>query len=132
MKLKIQEEKRIIDEKDFSINPSKVEWGTAPVLVQATNKSGKIKVKAKLVFEGINKAVEGEIEFESINNATRMIFSEKPDKEVFKKSEFTLKNSDEIKPLKEKLRRIEIELRDIQLKQVEKQQSEIENKLLKN
>ncbi len=127
VQFEIEGEGRIIGENDFSINPSKVEWGTAPILVQATNKAGKIKVKAKLVFEGINKAVDGDIEFESIINEEDMIYTELPAKKATDIKE-SLIGSKEIEMLKEKLRKAEIKLRNVQLKEVEKQQSEIEEK----
>ncbi|NMH86307.1 glycoside hydrolase family 2 protein [Flavivirga algicola] len=129
IQFEIEGEGRIIGENDFSINPSKVEWGTAPILVQTTNKAGKIKVKAKLFFEGINKAVGGDIEFESIENEENMIYSELPTKKAVAKEE-TLIDTEEVKLLQEKLRKTEIELRDLQMKQVEKDQDEIEKKRL--
>ncbi len=127
VQFEIEGEGRIIGENDFSINPSKVEWGTAPILVQTTNKAGKIKVKAKLVFEGFNKAVGGEIEFESVENKEDMIYIELPSKKMIEKKE-TLTNNKTIEVLREKLRKTEKQLRDVQLKEVEKQQSEIEEK----
>lgn len=40
------------DGSDIMANPRKVEWGSAPVLVQATDKPGKITITARSYYEG--------------------------------------------------------------------------------
>ncbi len=49
----VEGEGRIIgDGDDIMANPRKVEWGSAPVLVQATDKPGKITITARSYYEG--------------------------------------------------------------------------------
>lgn len=121
---------RIIGANELSINVREVEWGTAPILIKATNEPGRIKIKAKLVYKGINKAIGGEIEFESVPNYEDMIYSEVPTKKAEQKREAISSSTRALKQLKEKLRKTEIQLRDLQLKDVERQQSDIEKKRL--
>ena len=43
-----------------------MEFGSAPVLIRSTRKAGKIKVKARVQFEGTQAPTATEIELESI------------------------------------------------------------------
>lgn len=62
----IEGEGVIIGDQTIGANPRAVEWGSAPVLIRATTKAGKIKVKARVQFEGTQAPTSTEIEFESI------------------------------------------------------------------
>ncbi|GAA3617439.1 glycoside hydrolase family 2 TIM barrel-domain containing protein [Flavivirga amylovorans] len=55
----------IIGDASIVANPRRMEWGTAPLLVRATTKAGKIKIKASLLDPGINTIKAGELEIES-------------------------------------------------------------------
>ncbi len=62
----IEGEGRIVgDEESFS-NPVEVKWGTAPVLVQSTTKSGRIRVRASVVWQGKAAPVDGFVDIESV------------------------------------------------------------------
>ncbi|NDV64036.1 glycoside hydrolase family 2 protein [Bacteroides sp. 224] len=56
----------IIGDERIGANPRAVEFGSAPLLVRSTRKAGKIKVKARVLFEGTLAPTPAEIEFESI------------------------------------------------------------------
>jgi beta-galactosidase len=62
----VEGEGEIIGDQTIGANPRAVEWGSAPVLIHSTTKAGKIKVKARVQFEGIQAPTPAEIEFESI------------------------------------------------------------------
>lgn len=62
----VEGEGEIIGDQTIGANPRAVEWGSAPVLIRATTKPGKIKVKAHVQFEGTHAPTAAEIEFESI------------------------------------------------------------------
>jgi len=62
----VEGEAEIIGDQNIGANPRAVEWGSAPVLIRATNKAGKIKVKAHVQYEGTQAPSAAEIEFESI------------------------------------------------------------------
>ncbi|MFA5046034.1 MAG: glycoside hydrolase family 2, partial [Paludibacter sp.] len=62
----VEGEGEIIGDESINANPRAVEWGSAPVLIRSTNKPGKIKVKARVQFEGTQAPTSAEIEFESV------------------------------------------------------------------
>lgn len=63
----IEGEGEIIGDGSINANPRTVEFGTAPVLVRSTSKAGKIRVKARVQFEGTHALTPAEIEFESVD-----------------------------------------------------------------
>jgi len=62
----VEGEGEIIGDGAIYANPRPVEWGSAPVLIRTTKQAGKIKVKARVQFEGTHAPTPAEIEFESI------------------------------------------------------------------
>lgn len=62
----VEGEGEIIGDHQIGANPRAVEWGSAPVLIRSTTKTGKIKVKAHVQFEGTHAPTAAEIELESI------------------------------------------------------------------
>ena len=65
IRFSIEGEGRILGGADILANPAPVKWGTAPILVQSTLTPGKIRIKASVLFNGINKPLSGEVELES-------------------------------------------------------------------
>jgi beta-galactosidase len=62
----VEGEGEIIGDQSIGANPRTVEWGSAPVLIRSTIKSGKIKVKAHVQFEGTQAPAPAEIEIVSV------------------------------------------------------------------
>ena len=62
----VEGEGEIIGDASINANPRAVEWGSAPVLIRATQKAGKIKVKAEVQFPGIHAPTPAELELESV------------------------------------------------------------------
>ena len=62
----IEGEGEIIGDASIHANPRPVEFGTAPLLVRSTGRAGKVKVTARVQFEGTHAPASAEIEFESI------------------------------------------------------------------
>lgn len=62
----VEGEGEIIGDATIHANPRPVEFGSAPVLVRSTGKAGKIKVTARVQFEGTHAPTMADIEFESI------------------------------------------------------------------
>lgn len=73
----VEGEAELIGNEQTFTNPTMIEWGTAPILVRATNIPGKITVKARLCFNGINTPIEGEISFESVKAQNKAIADKK-------------------------------------------------------
>ena len=62
----VEGEGRIIgDGGDIMANPRRVEWGTAPVLIQATDRPGKITVTARSAYDGTYAPAEATLTIES-------------------------------------------------------------------
>ena len=77
---KLQGEGHIIGEYDnIGANPRKVEWGSAPILLQSTNTPGKITVVAKSWKDGATYALTPDtITIESVAPALKSVYKETP------------------------------------------------------
>lgn len=62
----VEGEGEIVGDESIHANPRPVEWGSAPVLIRSTKRAGKIKVKARVQFEGTHAPTPAETEFESV------------------------------------------------------------------
>lgn len=72
-------EGEIIGNETIGANPREVEFGSAPLLVRSTVTPGKIKVSARVLFEGENAPTAASIEFESVKPSRPLVYSEKPE-----------------------------------------------------
>ena len=71
-------EGEIIGDDIIGANPRAVEFGSAPVLIRSTLNPGKIKVHARVLFEGEHAPTPAEIEFESVAPKHQLVYQEKP------------------------------------------------------
>ena len=120
----IEGEGTIIGDQSVFANPKKLEWGTAPILVRSTLKAGKIKVKASLADAGAHSPVAGELVFESLKAKDSFVYSE-VGKETAGSTQSLDKGLSE-QELQKKVKRLEKEISDYKLKEVERQQQEFE------
>ncbi|MDR0542489.1 MAG: glycoside hydrolase family 2 [Dysgonamonadaceae bacterium] len=74
----VEGEGEIIGDAQIGANPRAVEFGSAPVLIRSTLTPGKIRVHARVLFEGENVPSPASIEWESIPSRYRFVYSEKP------------------------------------------------------
>lgn len=74
----VEGEGEIIGDDFIGANPRAIEFGSAPVLIRSTLTPGKIKVKARVLFEGEHAPTPAEIEFESIASPFKINYTEKP------------------------------------------------------
>jgi beta-galactosidase len=132
IKFEIEGEGTIIGDSDIMANPRKVEWGTAPVLIRATEKPGTIIVKASMVHKGIHTPIGDKISIISVPSKTTLIYSEKPKKSPKKTITKNNSSSNKEQKLKQKVLDLEKQLNKYKLKEVEKQQEEFENNDKKN
>lgn len=132
IKFEIEGEGSIVGNSKIMANPIKVEWGTAPLIVRATTTPGKITIKAKILNEGIHTPSSGQITFKSVPQQTQMLYSETPktiaeDIKIDKKIDNT-----QNKDLRRKIMKLEKQLNDLKLKEVERQQEEFEGVIKNN
>lgn len=109
----VEGEGSIIGNSSINANPRPVEWGSAPVLIRSTNKAGKIKVTARVQYEGVHSPVSTEIEFESVPYEYPYCFVDKE-----------LKGNNSIKTRSTSVDYLNNEEKKRLLDEVEKQQSE--------
>lgn len=62
----VEGEGEIIGDASIGANPRAVEFGSAPVLIRSTMRPGKIRVKARVQYEGTHAPSPAEIELESV------------------------------------------------------------------
>ncbi len=77
----VEGEGEIIGGSAIDANPRAVEWGSAPVLVRSTVFAGKIKVTARVLFEGEHTPKPVSLELESILPSLVGIYCEIPGEE---------------------------------------------------
>ena len=66
----------IIGDAQIGANPRAVEFGSAPVLIRSTKTPGKIKVTARIMFEGTHAPSPAEIEIESVVSTFELSYME--------------------------------------------------------
>jgi len=123
IRFEVEGEGEIIDNGKIFANPRILEWGTAPVLIRATNTPGKIVVKAYIAEEGINKAAPATLELETSTSSSPAIYSEERKyQKIF--VNIDSKADTDINDLERKVNELERELNQLKLKEVEKQQTD--------
>lgn len=121
VRFSIEGEGRLLTEPGQEGRPIKMQWGSAPVLVQATHKAGIIHVKAQVQGEGVNSIAPCSLEFESLPAPVKQLYGEAPTgKQLSAKPDNTAGTDIEsVKKQNEELRR---KVAAYELKEVERQQ----------
>ncbi len=74
----VEGEGEVIGDDHIGANPRMVEFGSAPVLIRSTLKPGKIRVNARVLFEGEHAPKAASIEFESVPASFKAVYEETP------------------------------------------------------
>jgi len=123
IRFSIEGEGRLVGENVAGNNPVEVVWGSAPVLVQSTAKVGKVKVVATMQNPGQSRPLEGVLEFETIANPQREIYSQR-ELEVRKAICIPLEGPAGKSDLERENERLRRELNQLKVKEVERQQTQ--------
>lgn len=123
VRFSIEGEGHIIGDKETGTNPIPMTWGTAPVLVQSTTKAGEIKITATIVHEGSQRPLEGTITFNSSTNTVPAIYDLSEIQSLNRTSTSVTSKSIANSELEIEFRKLQKELNDLKLKEVEKQQT---------
>lgn len=124
LKFEVSGEGAIVGDESINANPKQISWGTAPVLVRSSTKSGKIKVRASLIDEGVNTPQSGELVFESVVSPDRFIYSELGTES--NTSWYSSIEASSEEELRAENKRLKKELVKMQLKEEEKKQLEFD------
>lgn len=122
----IEGEGRLLANAAIQANPAPVRWGTAPILVQSTLTPGKIKVTARVLYEGSQMPVSAELELESQTAAYPLLYAE----EEARKIPYSVEGRDQ--PFsstgkthaEKRIEELQRQLNALKLKEVERQQRE--------
>lgn len=116
----------VADEKSFT-NPRAVQWGTAPILVRAKTKTGDIKVKASVVFQGKHTPISGEVTLHTIEAEYPLIADPAEMKALLQQKQTPQTSScQDVSDNEEQERQLQQEQNRQKLKEVEQQQSDFE------
>ena len=110
-------------------NPRKIEWGTAPCLIQSTVNAGKITVKAHTLYEGANTALPATLTIETVASPQPLLFTEIGSTLTSSKMKNNGNSTEEVDLLNSKIRQLQFELNQVKIKAVEDQQTKFENKV---
>ena len=110
-------------------NPRKIEWGTAPCLIQSTVNAGKITIKAHTLYEGANTALPATLTIETIASPQPLLFTEIGSTLTSSKMKNNGNSTEEVDLLNSKIRQLQFELNQVKIKAVEDQQTKFENKV---
>ena len=118
----VEGEGRLLASEAPGVNPQKMVWGSAVAFVQASNKPGKIKVTASAVVGGKMRPLDATLEFTSVANPQKEIYSEKEYQQMGKqvKKHTTVAEKSDLVRENEELRK---RLNQLEVKEVEKQQT---------
>jgi beta-galactosidase len=123
IRFEIEGEGRLLGDDSTGNSPCEVIWGTAPILVQSITTSGKIKVIASMQNPGQSRPLEGVLEFESVPNEQKEIFSQK-ELSLSGQSGSVVNLSVSKSDLERENERLRKELNQLKVKEVEKQQTQ--------
>lgn len=119
----VEGQARLLADEQSGTNPGKIEWGSAPMLLQSTHRAGKITVVARLMHQGESRPLEGILEFESTPNPKREIV----DQDELSKINHVPSTSSTSSAMKSELEReneqLRKELNQYKVKEVEAQQT---------
>ena len=120
----VEGEGRLLGEEVAGVNPQPINWGSAVALVQATHKVGKIKITASMEVPGVNRPLEGTLEFSTVANNQQEIYvpSELAQMDnMVKNATVKTTNKSELEREVERLRK---EITQLKVKEVENQQTQ--------
>ena len=129
VKFKVTGEGKLIDDGTIHANPRRIEWGTAPALIQSTTKPGEIYVTATLDEDYLNIKTEANITLTSRPTDFPMLFTEEAGLDSYEKvsaqKETDAPNSKTKEELERKLIETQKRLNDVLREQIERDQENI-------
>lgn len=124
IRFQIEGEGRLLGDASVGVNPMPVNWGSAPALVQATNRAGKINITASLLVPGQARPLEGTLEIESVPDKQRQIFSANELEQIGRNRQEAQESPSDLKELMRENAILKKELNQLKVKEVEQQQTQ--------
>lgn len=124
IRFQIEGEGRLLGDASVGVNPMPVSWGSAPALVQATNRAGKINITASLLVPGQARPLEDTLEIESVPDKQRQIFSASELEQIGRNRQEAQESPSDLKELMRENAILKKELNQLKVKEVEQQQTQ--------
>lgn len=118
----VEGEGRILGDTRILANPAPVKWGAAPVLIQSTTVPGRIKVKARVLYEGSQMPLSGELELTTTPSMHPLLFH--PAEEALMKEQSLQWEAEKMPSVTLEQERSRKEANEQKLKEVERQQTD--------
>ena len=118
----VEGEGRILGDARILANPAPVKWGAAPVLIQSTTVPGRIKVKARVLYEGSQMPLSGELELTTTPSMHPLLFH--PAEEALMKEQSLQWEAEKMPSVTLEQERSRKEANEQKLKEVERQQTD--------
>lgn len=124
IKFEVSGEGELLGDETNGRNPVAMQWGSAPALVRATTVPGTIRIKAKVLGEGVHGIETAEIEIASVKPVGRFIYDTSAWKPAAKSQEVLvpMRVSEESDVLKKEVIELKKKLSKYELYEVERQQ----------
>ncbi|UDQ96618.1 sugar-binding domain-containing protein [Lentisphaerota bacterium WC36G] len=130
IKFTVEGEGEIIQGENLNINPQKLQWGEATILVRSTTKAGKIKVKAELLHKRtFSNPVNAELEIISVEPSLPMLYTDVGEKLAELKidnNSNSAKGSETNEKLRKKLAEVQQELNNLRNQKMLENQQKME------
>ena len=124
VRFSVEGEGRLLGEEVAGVNPQQISWGSAVALIQSTHKSGKIKVTASMDVPGVNRPLDGTLEFSTVVNNQKEIFDAEELAQMNKQEVEQISKIADKSELEREVERLRKELIQLKVKEVENQQTQ--------
>lgn len=118
----VEGEGRILGDARILANPAPVKWGAAPVLIQSTTVPGKIKIRARVLYDGSQMPLSGELELTTVSPMYPLLFH--PAEEALMKEQSLQWEAEKMPSVTLEQERSRKEANEQKLKEVERQQTD--------
>ena len=124
VRFSVEGEGRLLGEEVAGVNPQQISWGSAVALIQSTAKPGKVKVTASMDVPGVNRPLEGTLEFSTIANSQKEIYSPSELAQIRNSVNESASQTTSKSELEREVERLRKELTQMKVKEVERQQTQ--------
>ena len=124
IKFSVSGEGRLLGNAAVMANPRPVIWGTAPVLIQSTTRPGTIKIKASVLYKGINTPTDATLEIETTPTAIPLVIDTAEAKQLDRQIVHVTTREQSMEILRQQNEKLKKEINSLKLRETERQQEE--------
>lgn len=124
VRFSIEGEGNLLWEAGENDRPVKMQWGSAPILVQATHKAGPIRVKVEALGSGVNAIAPCTLLLESVQPEIKQLYGEVPQQRSVSTDSTVDTKMNDASMLQQENDRLKRKIAAYELKEVERQQDD--------